>query len=75
MVVDDTGHDKGSIPLLISAWIFHWIQSLDLGMIYDYTFKILSLISVALVVGINISKIIHYYKKKKNDASNKGSSN
>lgn len=63
----DTGHPKLNSILLITALFFHFMQQLDLGIVYDIMFKTLTILSLLTVVIVNIQKFIHNRKSKKNE--------
>lgn len=58
-------HPRTSALLMVLGVGFHWMEALTVDMVYDYTFKGLSLFSLVLVVIANWHKAKESLKKKR----------
>lgn len=56
---------KLSIALYVCSWLFLWLETLSADVIWTWTFRILSGISLLLIIYINWNKAIDIFRTKK----------
>ena len=54
-----------SVFLFVFALMSHWLQNFNFNVFYDYAFKTMTLISLALIVVINWNKMLDLIRKRK----------
>lgn len=67
---DQQGHGPETTVLLFFAAMFHALQMADFNLIYDVSFKVLTLASLVLVVIINWRKAVYVLTGKNKSKNN-----
>jgi len=57
--------NRASIILFFCAFVFNWLQGISADLVFIWFFRVLSTVSILLIIVLNAIKLNEWYKTKK----------